>query len=133
MLGHFGTGVTIVTALHDGEPVGMACNAFASVSLEPPLVLFCVDLRAPSLDGLIRSKHFAINVLASDQEEIARRFARRAEDKFAEGEQRIRELAKERGRRALPRLLREAEPVFACRGYFAHDVKPGRRRGRCVS
>ncbi len=48
----------------------------------------------------------------------------RAEDTFAEDEQRIRDLAKERGRRELPRLLREAEPVFACRGYFAHDVKP---------
>jgi hypothetical protein len=48
----------------------------------------------------------------------------RAEDKFAEDERQIRELAKERGRQALPRLLREAEPVFACRGYFAHDVKP---------
>ena len=48
----------------------------------------------------------------------------RAEDKFAEDERRIRQLAKERGREALPGLLREAEPVFACRGYFAHDVKP---------
>ena len=48
----------------------------------------------------------------------------RVEDRFAEDEQRIRELAKERGRRALPRLLREAEPLFACRGYFAPDVKP---------
>jgi predicted Holliday junction resolvase-like endonuclease len=48
----------------------------------------------------------------------------RAEDKFAKNEQRICELAKERGRQALPSLLREAEPVFACRGYFAHDVKP---------
>ncbi|MGH7552477.1 MAG: Holliday junction resolvase-like protein [Longimicrobiales bacterium] len=47
-----------------------------------------------------------------------------AEDKFAEDEQQIRELAKERGRWALPRLLREAEPVFAYRGYFVHDVKP---------
>ncbi len=48
----------------------------------------------------------------------------RTEDKFSEDERQIRELAKERGRQALPRLLREAEPVFACRGYFAHDVKP---------
>lgn len=48
----------------------------------------------------------------------------RAEDKFAEDERQIRELAKKRGRQALPSLLREAEPVFACRGYFAHDVKP---------
>jgi flavin reductase (DIM6/NTAB) family NADH-FMN oxidoreductase RutF len=50
------------------------------MTLEPPLVLFCVDLRAPSLGGLVQSQHVAINVLASDQEEIARRFARPAED-----------------------------------------------------
>ena len=48
----------------------------------------------------------------------------RAGDEFAEDERPIRELAKERGRQALPRLLREAEPVFGCRGYFAHDVTP---------
>jgi predicted Holliday junction resolvase-like endonuclease len=48
----------------------------------------------------------------------------RAEDKFTEDERQVRELAKQRGRQALPRLLREAEPVFACRGYFAQDVKP---------
>lgn len=59
-----------------------------------------------------------------DRLEAAEDRQQRAEDKFAEKERRIRELAKARGRRALPRLLREAEPVFACRGYFAHDVKP---------
>jgi predicted Holliday junction resolvase-like endonuclease len=48
----------------------------------------------------------------------------RAEDKFAEDERQIRAQAMERGRQPLPRLLREAEPVFACRGYFTHDVKP---------
>ncbi|MGN6795867.1 MAG: flavin reductase family protein, partial [Streptosporangiaceae bacterium] len=52
-------------------------------SLDPPLVLFCVDNRAPSLQGFIKSQHFAINVLAADQEDIAKRFARRSEDKFA--------------------------------------------------
>lgn len=83
-VGSFTTGVTVVTTCDDaGIRYGLTANSFASVSLEPPLVLFCVDHQAPSLEGLIRSGHFAINVLASDQEEIARRFARPAEDKFA--------------------------------------------------
>jgi flavin reductase (DIM6/NTAB) family NADH-FMN oxidoreductase RutF len=83
-VGAFTTGVTVVTTCDDaGTRYGLTANSFASVSLEPPLVLFCVDLRAPSLDGFTRSQHFAINVLASDQEEIARRFARPTEDKFA--------------------------------------------------
>ena len=83
-VGAFTTGVTVVTTVDDaGTRYGLTANSFASVSLEPPLVLFCVDLRAPSLEGLTRSQHFAINVLASDQEEIARRFARPTEDKFA--------------------------------------------------
>src|SRR5215468_12775742 len=82
-VGAFTTGVTVVTTCDDaGERYGLTANSFASVSLDPPLVLFCVDNRAPSLQGFIRSQHFAINVLASDQEEIARRFARSAEDKF---------------------------------------------------
>jgi 3-hydroxy-9,10-secoandrosta-1,3,5(10)-triene-9,17-dione monooxygenase reductase component len=83
-VGSFTTGVTVVTTCDDvGTRYGLTANSFASVSLEPPLVLFCVDQQAPSLEGLNRSRHFAINVLACDQEEIARRFARRAEDKFA--------------------------------------------------
>jgi flavin reductase (DIM6/NTAB) family NADH-FMN oxidoreductase RutF len=83
-VGSFTTGVTVVTTCDDvGTRYGLTANSFASVSLEPPLVLFCVDQRAPSLEGFHRSQHFAINVLASDQEEIARRFAQPAEDKFA--------------------------------------------------
>jgi flavin reductase (DIM6/NTAB) family NADH-FMN oxidoreductase RutF len=83
-VGAFTTGVTVVTTCDDmGQRYGLTANSFASVSLDPPLVLFCVDNRAPSLQGFIRSLHFAINVLASDQEEIAKRFARRADDKFA--------------------------------------------------
>ena len=83
-VGVFTTGVTVVTTCdEDGTRYGLTANSFASVSLEPPLVLFCVDLRAPSLSGFTRSQHFAINVLASDQEDVAKRFARPAEDKFA--------------------------------------------------
>src|SRR5579859_2913910 len=82
-VGAFTTGVTVVTTCDDGTRYGLTANSFASVSLDPPLVLFCVDLRAPSLASFTRSRHFAINVLASDQEAIAKRFARPAEDKFA--------------------------------------------------
>jgi len=83
-VGVFTTGVTVVTSCDsEGNRFGLTANSFASVSLEPPLVLFCVDHRAPSLEGLISAGHFAINVLASDQEAIAKRFARPAADKFA--------------------------------------------------
>jgi flavin reductase (DIM6/NTAB) family NADH-FMN oxidoreductase RutF len=82
-VGAFTTGVTVVTTCDEGTRYGLTANSFASVSLDPPLVLFCVDLRAPSLSGFSRSQHFAINVLATDPEAIAKRFARPAEDKFA--------------------------------------------------
>jgi flavin reductase (DIM6/NTAB) family NADH-FMN oxidoreductase RutF len=83
-VGAFTTGVTVVTTADEsGARYGLTANSFASVSLDPPLVLFCVDHRAPSLDGFNRSEHFAINVLAADQEEVARRFARPSDDKFA--------------------------------------------------
>src|SRR5260221_4384247 len=83
-VGAFTTGVTVVTTCDDtGQRHGLTANSFASVSLDPPLVLFCVDNRAPSLQGFVRSQHFAINVLASDQEDIAKRFARRPAEKIA--------------------------------------------------
>src|SRR5215467_12787915 len=83
-VGVFTTGVTVVTSCDaEGVRYGLTANSFTSVSLEPPLVLFCAYQRALSLEGLIRSGHFAINVLAADQEDIAKRFARPAEDKFA--------------------------------------------------
>ena len=83
-VGVFTTGVTVVTSCDaEGVRYGLTANSFTSVSLEPPLVLFCAYQRALSLEGLIRSGHFAINVLAADQEDTAKRFARPAEDKFA--------------------------------------------------
>src|SRR5260221_2509276 len=83
-VGAFTTGVTVITTCDDsGTRYGLTANSFASVSLDPPLVLFCVDHRATSLAGFNRSRHFAINVLASDQADIAKQFARPAEDKFA--------------------------------------------------
>jgi flavin reductase (DIM6/NTAB) family NADH-FMN oxidoreductase RutF len=83
-VGAFTTGVTVVTTIDEsGQKHGLTANSFASVSLSPPLVLFCVDHRAPSMHGFLASGHFAINVLAADQQAVATQFARPAPDKFA--------------------------------------------------
>jgi flavin reductase (DIM6/NTAB) family NADH-FMN oxidoreductase RutF len=79
----FVTGVTVVTTAVDGVPRGLAVNAFASVSLTPPLVLICVASSSSTHEHLFRSEHFAVNVLAAGQAAIVRRFASKEADKFA--------------------------------------------------
>ena len=82
-LGRFATGVTIVTVERsDGRPVGMTANSVASVSLEPPLLSVCVDRQAELHDLILASPGFAVNVLESGQEALARRFADPHEDRF---------------------------------------------------
>lgn len=76
VLGRFATGVTIVTALDKRKrDVGMTVSAFASVSLDPPLVLFCVDHSASVYSTLSKTSHFIANILSDGQEALARRFA----------------------------------------------------------
>jgi flavin reductase (DIM6/NTAB) family NADH-FMN oxidoreductase RutF len=76
VLSHFGSGVTVVTTSDaDKRPTGLTCSAFASVSLEPPLVLVCVDHKALSFPALRDRGRFAVNILSSDQEGVSRRFA----------------------------------------------------------
>ncbi len=83
-LGTFATGVTIVTTADEaGVPVGLTCNSFNSVSLSPPLVLWSLSLRSPSLSTFLQAPHFAVNVLAATQVTLARRFAQSIPDKFA--------------------------------------------------
>ena len=74
--GGFATGVTIVTARDaDGAPVGLTANSFNSVSLAPPLVLWSLWRRAGSMQAFARGSHYAINILAADQHDLAERFA----------------------------------------------------------
>ncbi|MDV3221524.1 flavin reductase family protein [Intrasporangium sp.] len=74
-LGHFATGVTVVTGTTlDGEPVGFACQSFASVSLDPPLVLFCADHRGRSWPHMRDTGHFTVNVLHHEQVDLVQRF-----------------------------------------------------------
>lgn len=84
-LGCFATGVTIVTAkgLGAGEYIGITVNSFASVSLDPPLVLFSLGKRNLSLKHFLSTRHFAVNVLSSKQRELGARFARSAIDKWS--------------------------------------------------
>ncbi|WP_067172595.1 flavin reductase family protein [Microtetraspora niveoalba] len=74
VMGQFATGVTIVTGLDRGEPVGFACQSFASVSLEPPLVLFCADHRGRTWPRIRESGRFTVNVLAERQGDLCARF-----------------------------------------------------------
>lgn len=84
-LGHFAAGVTVVTAqFGDGRRAGITVTAFTSVSLEPPLVLVCVDKRSRMHDRLQVGGHFAVNMLAQDQEFVSRRFAAGDADPFRE-------------------------------------------------
>src|SRR5512143_3780975 len=83
VLGHFAAGVTIVTTVgDDGKPYGLTATAFTSVSLEPPLVLVCVDKRSESHPHFLASGVFTVNFLTREQEEISRRFAISGGDKF---------------------------------------------------
>lgn len=83
-LGAFATGVTVITAtLPDSKPVGLTCNSFASVSLNPPLVLWSLASYSPSMGVFQNASHFAVNVLGVGQRNLARQFAVSAADKFA--------------------------------------------------
>src|SRR3954454_1976150 len=83
-LGAYGTGVTIITATAaDGKPYGITCNSFASVSLNPPLVLWSLGIFSQAMTIFQNASHFAVNVLGASQQELASKFAKSSEDKFA--------------------------------------------------
>lgn len=82
-LGQFATGVTVMTAQHADARAGMVVNSFAALSLEPPLVLWSIRRASGSLPVFTQAGHFAVNVLAGDQMEVANLFATPTVDKFA--------------------------------------------------
>jgi len=83
VLGHFATGVAVVTALDSqGTKVGMTISSFNSVSLDPPLVLWSVAKDSLSYDVFVQAKYFAVHVLAMHQKDLVNRFAQSGEDKF---------------------------------------------------
>ena len=113
-LGSFATGVTIITTRSaDGTPIGLTVNSFNSVSLNPPLVLWSLAETSLSLPIFRDAKHWAVHVLASDQENLSGRFARRGEDKFSG-------LAVEEGLGGIP-LLPGCAARFECRTAFQYE------------
>ena len=113
-LGSFTTGVTIITAV-DAEcnDVGMTANSFNSVSLEPPLILWSLARTSTNFEAMLQAKHFAVHVLAADQDELAMTFAMKGADRFAG-------LTVSRGRFELP-LLDGAVARFECRTAFQYE------------
>ena len=83
VLGQFCTGITIITTVHDDVPVGFACQSFAALSLDPPLVLFCPTKVSRSWKAIEASGRFCVNVLTEKQKHVSARFGSKEPDKFA--------------------------------------------------
>lgn len=83
VLGRFCSGVTVITALDEGEPVGFACQSFASLSIDPPLVSFFPAKTSSTWPRIRRAGRFCVNILADHQTEICRQLGRPGADKFA--------------------------------------------------
>ena len=82
-LGRFATGIAIVTAIDpDGHPIGLTVNSFSAVSLEPALVLWCLDNASHNLEAFRRASHHAINILSLEQQDVSNRFATWPTDRF---------------------------------------------------
>jgi 3-hydroxy-9,10-secoandrosta-1,3,5(10)-triene-9,17-dione monooxygenase reductase component len=84
VLGHFATGVTVVTADTDDGPAGMAIGSFSSVSLDPPLVMFCPSRDSVSWAKIRTGESFCVNVLGHHQRAVCETFASSVEDKFVD-------------------------------------------------
>src|SRR6266566_6982188 len=82
VMGQFATGVTVVTTCSHEGLAGLTVNSFASVSLDPPLVLICIDLNSMVLPFLRASRTFAVNILTSEQEALSRCFATTSEERY---------------------------------------------------
>jgi len=113
-LGAFATGVTIITTrTADGTPIGLTANSFNSVSLNPPLVLWSLANTSGSLETFKTAQNWAVHVLASDQEALSGRFAKRGEDKFAG-------IDVDTGAGGIP-LLRGCTARFQCKTAFQYE------------
>lgn len=84
VMGNYPTGVTVVTTVDEnGTPLGLTVNSFASVSIDPLLILWSIDKRVSSYDDFIKTDQFAVHVLANDQSDICSLFATKGTDRFA--------------------------------------------------
>jgi len=82
VIGGFASGITVVTAVDDGDPVGMTCQSFFSLSLDPPLIAFSPSLTSTSYPRIRAAGAFCVNILEAGQEALCNQFARSGEDKW---------------------------------------------------
>ena len=112
-LGQYPTGVTIITACHAGQKLGMAVNSFAAVSLAPPLVLWSIRRESRSAQAFLNAGHFAVSILAEDQVDVSQAFGAGAPDRFEK-------VAWRPGLEGAP-LIEGAIAHLECRTEIVHD------------
>ncbi|GAA1098742.1 flavin reductase family protein [Tsukamurella spumae] len=130
----FISGVTVVTAIDDGVPRGLAVNAFSSISLDPPTVMVAVQHTSSTHDCLFRTDHLAINILSTAQLDVVTRFATKSDDKFAgvdwepgpHGSPLLARSAAQMETRIRERLHASTHTIFICRVVHATvtDIAP---------
>ncbi|MBY5924062.1 MULTISPECIES: flavin reductase family protein [unclassified Halomonas] len=81
-LGHYASGITVISSLAEGEPIGFTCQSFYSVSMDPPLVSFSVKSTSYSYPKIRQAGRFAVNMLSAEQAPISNQFARQGADKW---------------------------------------------------
>lgn len=114
-LGNYPTGVTVVTTFtEDHQPVGLTVNSFASVSLDPTLILWSIDKKSSLLDSFVKADKFAVNILAEEQADICTLFATKVEDRFGQ-------CAWETSERDLP-ILNGAQSQLECKTFQQVDA-----------
>ena len=82
VISHFASGVTVITALHEGRSYGTTASAVSSLSLEPPMLLICMNKQSETGRAVAASRHFGVNILGANQADLAERFAQKGGEKF---------------------------------------------------
>jgi flavin reductase (DIM6/NTAB) family NADH-FMN oxidoreductase RutF len=114
-LGHFATGVAVITTCHGGNaPIGITVNSFSSVSLDPPLVLWSLDKKSDTLAVFSAIDHFTVNILREDHQEISNRLAK-------QGDHSLDGLATRAGVNGCP-ALEQALAHFECDVYARYEA-----------
>ena len=113
-LGRFATGITVITTLPaNSKAEGLTANSFTALSLEPPLILWCLLKNSPVLNAFVQCEYFAVNILRSSQRDLSNQFATPVADKFAGVDW-------SKGLGGAP-LLRDSLAHFECRHYARHE------------
>lgn len=114
-LGNFPTGVCVITAYGDAShpPIGITVNSFTSVSLDPPMVLWCLDKKSDRYKIFTNAKHFTVNMLAADHQDISSRLAKQGEHKL--------DGVKLFDTRSGPPGIQEALSTFECETAAIHE------------